>query len=952
MAVAPIAAGTPVGAASALTIHVGQAKDFSRVDFKWTTRARMTVSRSGQVLTIRFDRDARPNVATLQTFPLKWIKSVDVRHDGGAIEFVFTLADGADAVTGEADGANFVNVFAKPAPPAAPPASASAGQTPSPSRLDPVPRGGVVPVRVSQTGQQLRLDFQWANPCGAAVFRRGDAIWVVFDAAARLDISRAPKNAAQFVSMQTSTGPDYTVLRIITRDPIAFGAISDGVDWGVVLQPQSQLASTPVKLTRDDSNGPAELTAAMAGPTGVYWVDDPSVGDKVGVVTALGPVKGVSAQRDFMQFTVLQSAQGMAVENHIDDLDLAFSGDIISLSTPKGLDISTATNRIAQASSVDTPRPASLPGLFGAGWADTGGAGYLARYDALVTPVANEEEAGAEGPTAGHMALARFLLGEGLSFEAIGVLNDAFRTHPTLGGDAEFRALRGMARAMAHRYKEAETDLAAPVLADDPAAGLWRGYALAETGQWADAKKAFIAGGPALARFPPLWQQRFAREAAVTALALGDVGGARSWINYALANPANPDDDARSKLVDAEVDQAEGDTAVALGEFQALAQLPQDYVAGPALLRATQIQLAQNTMTPTQAINVFEGLRYRWRGGTFELDTIRALGRLYLSQGRYREALETLRSAGKDLPDLPEAAQLQADMDAAFRTLFLGGMADGLQPVEALGLFYDFKELTPVGVDGDEMVRRLVRRLVDVDLLPQAEQLLKYQVDNRLDGAPKAEVATDLAVIYLMDRKPEDALDAINASRTTVLPQQLNLERRIITARALAELGRYGLALEMLGSDSSPDATNVRAEIFWDEKDWPQAGAIFEKLLGDRYKSPGPLSSIEEGQLLRAAAAFSLAGDDASLTRLRQRWTPFVAGARDPNALRVAMAGLNSGEVSPADFSRIATDDQLFVGWVAQMKARFDQSPPPAARPPLTQRQASADAPPPAPRRG
>jgi len=35
------------------------------------------------------------------------------------------------------------------------------------------------------------------------------------------------------------------------------------------------------------------------------------------------------------------------------------------------------------------------------------------------------------------------------------------------------------------------------------------------------------------------------------------------------------------------------------------------------------------------------------------------------------------------------------------------------------------------------MVRKLTRRLVDVDLLDQAEDLLKYQAENRLDGVPR-----------------------------------------------------------------------------------------------------------------------------------------------------------------------------------------------------------------------
>ena len=798
-------------------------------------------------------------------------------------------------------------------------------------------------MRVTQIGSALRLDFPWRNPLGAAVFRRGDAIWVVFDAQARIDVSKAPKNVPQFAAMQSLSGPGYSAVRISTRSPAAFAATAEGADWEITLDPAAAPPATPVTLARDDTAGVAGLTGALAGATGVYWVSDPAVGDRIGVVTALAPAKGLPAAHDFVDFTLLQSAQGLAATPKVDDLTLAFNGDIVTLGRPKGLALSGGGAKLADAEALGAPKPAAAPGFLGDDWTATGAVGFLPRYDALMAAVADEEDKGVTGPTAAHLALARFLVGEGLSFEAIGILSDALRVHAELGDNAEFRALRGMARAMAGRDKEAETDLSAPVLSDSQPAALWRGYVLARTSQWADARKAFTAGAPALSRFPAFWKQRFARAAAQTALALNDIPGARSWINFALAAPADADEDAATRLVQAEVSEREGNAAAALALYQALAQLPRDDIAAPARLHATQIQLATGAATPAQAIDVYDSLRFRWSGGAFELETVRALGQLYLSQGRYREALEAFRSAGKNLPDLPEAAQLQADLSSAFKSLFLDGMADGLQPIQALALFYDFKELTPVGADGDAMVRRLTRRLVDVDLLPQAEQLLKYQVDNRLDGVPKAEVATDLAVIDLMDRKPEDAIDAINASRTTVLPTALNLERRVIAARALTGLGQYDTALEMLGADTSPDATDARAEVLWRDKNWPASGAIFEKMLGERYKTAGPLTAEQEGQLLRAAAAYSLAADDAALARLRANWTPFVAGAHNPDALRVALSGLNGGEVSPADLSRIAADNQVFTGWVAKMRARFDQAPPPAPHPPLSSRQATAD---------
>ena len=336
------------------------------------------------------------------------------------------------------------------------------------------------------------------------------------------------------------------------------------------------------------------------------------------------------------------------------------------------------------------------------------------------------------------------------------------------------------------------------------------------------------------------------------------------------------------------------------------------------------------------------------------MEVIRALGQLYLAQGRYREALDALRSARQRMSDLPEAVQIQEDLAGAFRDLFLNGQADGLEPVQALGLFYDFKELTPVGADGDEMVRKLAQRLVNVDLLDQAGDLLKYQAQNRLDGVPRALVATDLAIIELMARHPEGAIDALNSSRTTLLPTQLQIQRRLIEARAWLQLNQMDHAAEVMGADTSPEAVSLRAEIAWKRRDWPAAAKTFEATLGDRWKTPGtPLSPEEESKLLRAAVSFSLAQDDASLTRLSDHYQTFVERSRWPEALRVALSGVSVEQITSANFAQAISDDQTFATWAARMRQRFkDQplggpNPLPGLKPvTTTQAEAEAEAPP------
>ena len=141
---------------------------------------------------------------------------------------------------------------------------------------------------------------------------------------------------------------------------------------------------------------------------------------------------------------------------------------------------------------------------------------------------------------------------------------------------------------------------------------------------------------------------------------------------------------------------------------------------------------------------------------------------------------------------------------STFDSLFLAGKGDALPAIDALALFYDFRELTPIGRRGDEMIRRLADRLVSVDLLYQASELLQHQVDHRLQGAARAQVATRLAVIYLMDRKPDRALAALRATRIADLNNDLRNQRLLLEARALSEIGRHDVALEVVANIAGP----------------------------------------------------------------------------------------------------------------------------------------------------
>lgn len=900
---APLAqeAGAPL---DPVTIRIGANAEFTRLEFAGVIGARSRVRQEGDQVIVRIGSTAAPDVSRLKVDPPKGVEKVETRAVPGATELVLTLARGAGARSGAADGAVYVNLYAEAPGP-------RAGASPAP-----------VPVVAQARGDRVSLAFRWPTAVGAAVFRRGEAVWIVFDTPAKLDLTGA-NDLGPASDVHWTAGPGHVAVRVAAPAAVPVSAAANGTTWTVTIG-GPPVAVDGVSIGREETGRPA-LVARMAGATKAVWLTDPLVGDRFAAVTALAPGKGFADRRRTVDLALLPTAHGLAVETATTDLAVHADGDLVTLSRPGGLTLSPPSAGLDDAPAAEgAPVRARHPGLILSEWAEVGHAGFPARYRQLQNAAAAEAVDAGDDPRApveARFAFARFLVGSGLAYEAIGVLNAIVARVPNMAGEPELRGLRGAARASIGRFEEAQADFAAAAVAGDPASAVWRGYMASARGDHVAARQAFAAGAKAVDLFPKAWRARFGAAHALSALETGDLDAARTLLAYAFSQNAPAADQLTARLVQARLFELEGRSDRALSLYAVIARAPMDAVAVPARLGVVRLSLAKGTMKPADAAGQLESLRWRWRGDATELAVIRQLGQLYLSQGLYREALTALKAAGPGLSRLEGAADIQADLAAAFRMLFLEGGADGLQPVQALGLFYDFRELTPIGADGDEMVRRLARRLVDVDLLDQAAELLKYQVENRLDGVARAQVATDLATVYLMDRQAEAALQAIWGSRTTLLPPALNAERRALEARALADLGRYDHALEVLGSDAGPEARDVRAEVLWKQKEWAEAAALYEARLGDRYKDPAALTPDEEARLIRAGVGYSLGQDSAALARLSRNYRPFLAGARSKAALSIALdAGQGDGP-SAADFAALTASADTFAGWVATMKA-------------------------------
>ena len=110
-----------------------------------------------------------------------------------------------------------------------------------------------------------------------------------------------------------------------------------------------------------------------------------------------------------------------------------------------------------------------------------------------------------------------------------------------------------------------------------------------------------------------------------------------------------------------------------------------------------------------------------------------------------------------------------------------------------------------------------------------------------------------------MNHKPDFALSAIQKTRVSDLAGDLREQRLLLESRALSDIGRHEIALEIIEGMKSPEAQRLRADILWTAKKWRPAAEAIELLYGERWKEFTPLNDRERNDILRGAIAYALA---------------------------------------------------------------------------------------------
>ncbi|MET4113609.1 tetratricopeptide (TPR) repeat protein [Bradyrhizobium sp. JR1.5] len=781
----------------------------------------------------------------------------------------------------------------------------------------PQPTGASVDVRRDSDGLRVTFPLQVATP--AAAFRRGDTVWLVFDTAKPIDVEAIrTKGGAMIGEVGRVPLEKGQAVRIRLTRPLVYSLTSEEVgkqtNWLLTLADKIQATPLPLMISRNITDPAlANIAIPFANPGLLHKLTDPDAGDTLYVVTAQRPVRGFIKRQDLVDLALLESAHGIAIRPNSDEVGVEVGADKVILGKKGGLTLSPVD--ISAERAPTAVRPVFSPEAWRKGQSEN----FIARQNELITAISNVEPAMRSLP---RLDLAQFYMSRAMYHEAKAV-TELMLADPLNKEESGALIMHAIASILIGRPAQGLKDLANPVIGNSHDSQLWKALAYARQGKWADAREKFKNVEFAIASLPLDIQRIVTMEAMRASLEVKDYAGASKRRSELEVVGVSPEAAPGFAVLRGRLAEALGHDKDALDDYK--------FAVGssdrPAAAEAKQLEVAlrqkRDEIGKEDALRELETLSMTWRGDSIEVKTLQMLSQMFAENGRYRDALTAARTATKLQPNAEASRQAQDLASDLFTQIFLGPKGDELPPIEALGMFYEFRELTPIGRRGDELIRRLSDRLASIDLLDQAAELLQYQVDHRLEGAARAQVAARLSMIYLANRRPDMAITALRASRISDLSGELRQQRLLLEARAQSDVGRHDLALDIVSNVTGREVLRLRSDIFWAARRWRESAEQIELYYGERFRDFKPLNSVEKSDIIRAAVGYALADDSIGMSRFREKYAPLMSESADRLAFDIASKPTGASSAEFADIAKLAASVDTLDGFLREMKQRF-----------------------------
>ncbi|MFN7666795.1 MAG: tetratricopeptide repeat protein [bacterium] len=741
---------------------------------------------------------------------------------------------------------------------------------------------------VSFVAGDIRMAFPSPQASGLAVFQRAGWAWIVLSRPLDLSALQKEKNLTSLNIQSTPTGQIIRFVSPENRTPTPW--YEKGV-WHVhwVANPPE---SKQMLQEWSDADG---LHWKIPGAAPAVTLTDPWLGDFLWIFTTSDPTVSVAQGRQFATLSLERTALGVVVSSFQKDLPLRQTADVLTL-PPMGQrsplsqnpednqkiitpdpTTATLTNTLTdlpkEKPSLDTPSGNNR--LFDIrAWRRVSKDQFFSEKQTLQSRLATVRQ---EDKPLARLTLARFLFAHGFYTESLALLNTMLADDLTLHASAPVKSLRGAALFMNRRYQDARQSFFESNTVDQPEGGLWMAAAFA-------ADRLFNEAAPYLktiTEIPETYSPAITvalLEPLVEAwLNKGDQESVYLYLNRADTLDYTPSQRGRLDLLKARLLSVSKKEKEAQALWKTLSRHPDHFVRTHADYALLDSQHRAGTLKDDEAIVGLERLRFAWRGDAFERMVLNRLVDLYTQKGDYRDALQTLRYLERQYPDTEDGKKARIQMQTLFTDLYLKDKADSMPPLTALALLDEFRFLTPDDETGDEMIRKLADRLVSVDLLDRAGDLLNHQVRERLEGEDKSRVGMRMAMIRLLNNQPEKAIEALNISDYLYVPVALFEKRERLRAEAQVMQNQHEDALETLNDDASEEANQIRAHVYWKEKKYDQLVPLLESMI--HIKPNTKTATAEEARsILNYVTALVLANDTEKLTKAFSRYAPLLNG--------------------------------------------------------------------------
>jgi thioredoxin-like negative regulator of GroEL len=288
--------------------------------------------------------------------------------------------------------------------------------------------------------------------------------------------------------------------------------------------------------------------------------------------------------------------------------------------------------------------------------------------------------------------------------------------------------------------------------------------------------------------------------------------------------------------------------------------------------------LDHGELTKTRALAHLEDLRFLWRGGKLEQDILYRLGTMYLNEEDYRKGLDRLKYYTIYFSNSPIIEDIAHKMTDSFNKIFFDKKAmEEKDPLEILGLYYDFRELTPPGEKGDQLIAKVGDELRMLGLFERATKLVKHQLNFRTKSlVEKAKLGKQLAELYLLNLKYKKGLAILEKTESKHIPNEVVQQRTIIKGRLLMASGNTAKAHDILMTLVDHKAQKLHADLAWEEKKYKSFIPVAEKILS-RQSTPEKWVAEDHINFARLVFAYGITNKLGKVKAIEKKYPLYVA---------------------------------------------------------------------------